>query len=59
MYETILNHESLIYKFGYLKYEPIKVMVIEHLSRKRNHGEKLGYIMSLELVLREISKYTT
>jgi hypothetical protein len=57
LYETLLNRESLIYKLGYLKYEPMKGMVIEHLSGKRNHGEKIAYAMSLELTLREIAKY--
>jgi len=57
LYETLLNRESLVYKLGYLKYEPMKDMVIEHLSRKRNHGEKIAYAMSLEFILREISKY--
>jgi hypothetical protein len=57
LYNTLLNQESLIYKFGYLRYESIKNMVIEHLSGKTNHGEKIAYIMALELVLGEISKY--
>jgi len=52
---TLLNQESLIYKFGYLRYESIKNMVIEHLNGNRKHGEKIAYIMALELVLGEIS----
>jgi asparagine synthetase B (glutamine-hydrolysing) len=54
LYETILNPKSLIYKLGYLRYSPVKNMVIEHLYGKRNNGEKLAYIMTLELTLREI-----
>jgi hypothetical protein len=57
LYDTLLNQESLVYKLGYLKYESVKNMVIEHLSGKRYHGEKLAYMISLELVLREIAKY--
>ena len=57
LYDILLNQESLIYKLGYLKYEPIKKLVIEHLKSKQNHGEKLAHIISLELVLREIYKY--
>ncbi|WP_448577431.1 hypothetical protein, partial [Thermosphaera sp.] len=56
LYDTLLNQESLVYKLGYLKYEPIKNIVIEHLKGKRNHGGKLAYMMSLELILREIFK---
>jgi hypothetical protein len=59
LYETALNQESLIYKLGYLKYDLVRNMVIEHLRGKRNHGEKLAYVMTLELTLREISKYAS
>jgi len=57
LYNTLLNKESLIYKLGYIRCEPIKSMVLEHLKGEQNHGEKIAYIMSLELTLREIAKY--
>jgi len=57
LYETLLNRESLIYKLGYLKYNSIKNMVINHLHKSKDYGEKLAYIVSLELTLREIFKY--
>ena len=55
--ELLLERGSLIYKFGYLNYEAVKNMVVKHLSGRVHLGEKLGYIMTLELILREIAKY--
>jgi hypothetical protein len=58
LYEILLlKQESLIYKLGYLRYDPVKNIVIQHLRRKQNNGEKIAYLLSLELTLREIFKY--
>jgi len=57
LYGTLLDRKSLIYKLGYLEYDPVKNMVIEHLYRKQNNGEKIAYLLTLELTLREIFKY--
>jgi len=59
LYETLLDRKALVYKFGYLKYKPVRNIVVEHLSRKKTHGEKLAYMISLELILREIVKYVS
>jgi hypothetical protein len=55
--KTLLNKNSLIYVLDILRYDTVKNFVVEHMYGKRNHGEKLAYIMSLELILREIYKY--
>ena len=57
LYDTLLNSNSLIYSLGYLKYDAIKDMLIKHLRGVQTYGEKIGYILSIELFLREISKY--
>ena len=57
LYETILNKDSLIYTLGYLKYEHVKNMTVKHLRGEQNNGEKIGYILTIEFLLREILKY--
>jgi len=57
LYYTLLNRNSLIYRLGYLNYYAVKDMLIKHLRGEQRYGEKLGYILSIELFLREISKY--
>jgi hypothetical protein len=59
LYYTLLNRNSLIYRLGYLNYYAVKDMLIKHLRGEQQYGEKLGYILSIELFLREVSKYTS
>ena len=57
LYDTLLNSNSLIYSLGYLKYDAIKDILTKHLRGEKNSGEKIGYILTLEMVLREILRY--
>jgi hypothetical protein len=57
LYDTLLNNNSLIYSLGYLKYDAIKDILTKHLRGEKNSGEKFGYILTLEMVLREILRY--
>jgi hypothetical protein len=49
--ETLLNSESLAYKFGYLNKDFVKKIVEAHYSEK-NYGEKLAFLITFELFLR-------
>ncbi|MCS7374776.1 MAG: hypothetical protein NDF56_07345 [archaeon GB-1845-036] len=49
--ETLLREDSLIYKRGYLNRNYVVKLVKEHINGK-NNGEKLAFLISLELVLK-------
>lgn len=52
--ETLLQERSLIYTLGCIDRSYVHKLVIEHLSGKNNNGEKLGLLITLEIILRYI-----
>jgi len=49
---TLMNHESLCYKFNYLNKGFVEKIVREHYNCKKNNGEKIAFLMTFELFLR-------
>lgn len=49
--ETLMNENALIYKFGYLNRDYVTKVVNEHFKRRRNNGEKIAFLITLELLL--------
>ncbi|MEM3700273.1 MAG: asparagine synthase-related protein [Candidatus Bathyarchaeia archaeon] len=49
--ETLVNENALIYKFGYLNKNYVTKIVNEHFKRRGNNGEKIAFLMTLELLL--------
>ena len=49
--DTLLNEDSLIYRYGYINKDYVVRLVKEHMSGK-NNGEKLAFLISVELFLR-------
>jgi len=54
--KTLLDENSLVYRYKLLRFSEVKKMVIQHL-RKGGYGEKLAYILTLELFLRKLRTY--
>jgi len=50
--ETLMDENALIYKFGYLNRDYVVKIVDEHLKRRRNNGEKIAFLITLEIFLR-------
>lgn len=49
--ESLMSESSLIYKLGYLNKSYISILVNEHLVGRKDNGEKLAFLISLELFL--------
>ena len=49
--ETLISQNSLIYKLGYLNKNYVTILVNEHLKRVKDNGEKLAFLITLELLL--------
>ncbi|MGD8506283.1 MAG: asparagine synthase-related protein [Candidatus Bathyarchaeota archaeon] len=50
--ETLLNHNSLCYKLGYLREGFVRKVVKEHYSGVKNNSEKIAFLITLEVLLR-------
>ena len=49
--ETLMNKNSLIYRLGYLNKSYVSILINEHLVGRKDNGEKLAFLISLELFL--------
>jgi len=54
--ETIINESSLIYKLQLLKRSQVKQIVDKHMKEIENNGEKIIYLISIELFLQRYFK---
>jgi len=54
--ETLMNENSLVYELAILNRDYVAKLVNDHFKKRRNNGEKIAFLITLELFLRTFFK---
>ncbi|MEM1540398.1 MAG: hypothetical protein QXJ07_03335, partial [Candidatus Bathyarchaeia archaeon] len=50
--ETLMNENALIYKYGFLNKDYVVKIIEDHFGRRKRNGEKIAFLIALEIFLR-------
>jgi asparagine synthase (glutamine-hydrolysing) len=54
--ETLMSENSLVYKLAILNRDYVTKLVNDHFKRRKNNGEKIAFLITIELLLRTFFK---